>query len=84
MDEVRRALSAVGRALDGRGALTSYRAGVLQQAAAPDRASSYKCAHPEVAGMGWRHPWPDQPMEPHACCGVREHCPSRWLRQEPG
>ena len=73
-------LSEVARILDRRGQLTHDRAAVLQQAAAADRPAGYKCSHPELAGMGWLHPWPDEPMTPHACCRVDGHCPATWTR----
>ena len=75
-----RSLSEVARILDRRGELTTERAAVLQRAADPDRPPGYKCSHPELSGMGWTHPWPDQPMEPHACCRVHGHCPADWGR----
>lgn len=73
-------LSDVARLLDRRGELTHERAAVLQQAAAPGRAAAYKCSHPELAGHGWSHPWPDEEMTPHACCREHEHCPAEWAR----
>ena len=57
-------MSDVARAMDRSGLLTVERARVLQLAAADDRASGYKCSHPELAGMGWTHPWPDEPVTP--------------------
>ncbi|NYJ00793.1 hypothetical protein HNR19_001491 [Nocardioides thalensis] len=75
-----RTLSDVARAMDRSGLLTVERARVLQLAAAADRPAGYKCSHPELAGMGWTHPWPDEPMTPHACCRDDEHCPSHWSR----
>lgn len=73
-------LAAVARELDRRDELTPERASVLQQAADPRRTERYKCVHPEIAGAGWSHPWPDQPMVPHACCRQHEHCPAEWVR----
>lgn len=74
-------LSDVARLLDRRGELTHERAAVLQLAAAADRPERYKCAHPELGGAGWSHPWPDERMYPHACCREHEHCPAEWVRE---
>lgn len=78
--EIVRTLSEVARILDRDGLLTHERAAVLQQAAAPDRPERYKCSHVEHRGGGWRHPWPDEAMYPHACCHIDDHCPAEWGR----
>lgn len=75
-----KSLTDVARAMDRSGLLTVERARVLQLAADPERPGGYKCSHPELAGMGWTHPWPDEPMTPHACCRDEEHCPAHWAR----
>lgn len=73
-------LSEIARRLDRQGLLNQHRAAILQQAAAADRPDGYKCAHAELDGMGWTHPWPDEPMYPHACCHLDAHCPAEWVR----
>lgn len=78
-----RSLSELARTLDRAGLLNHVRAGILQQAADPDRPDRYKCSHAELGGAGWRHPWPDEPMYPHACCRIDDHCPAEWARARP-
>ena len=73
-------LSEVARELDRRDELTHARAAVLQLATAAERPEHYKCTHPELGGAGWSHPWPDEEMDPHACCRQHEHCPAEWVR----
>jgi hypothetical protein len=79
-DSAAPSLSEVARLLDREGLLTHVRAAILQQAADPDRPDGYKCSHAELGGHGWRHPWPDEPMYPHACCRIDDHCPAEWTR----